>query len=262
VGGEFVVVIHEEQAWVIARAFAEDVASLLGQRLLAVYVIGSLACGSYRPGRSDIDTLLIVGSDCSPADEDAVDALRKGVQEAYGVPKDFGGTVIRRDKLLPPYDPVEELVPEILRLKHQGVLVWDTYDLTSVPDPTREDFVAYARIFYPWLRTLIDRRPQEYRSVDAAVNTILYELRLLAWDRTGDYILDKSRVIPVALGFTRQFLNGETLEAVQRYLVNDGPLSLEVVEQELQAISTYVREQVPWSVPPFRNVAGGGDATD
>ena len=60
-------------------AFAQEAANLLGQRLLAVYVIGSLAGGSYRPGQSDIDTLLILSSDCAASAEDVIDALRKRV---------------------------------------------------------------------------------------------------------------------------------------------------------------------------------------
>ena len=245
-------IIHKDQAWAIARTFAEDAANLLRQGLLAVYVIGSLAGGNYRPGRSDIDTLLIVSSGSTTSDQNAVEDLRRRVRAAHGGLKDFGAVVITEGKLQPPYDPVEELVPEILRLKHQGALIWGAFDLASVPDPTRDDFVAYVRVFYPWLRELIDRRPQEYRSVDAAVNTILYELRLLIWNRTGDYVLDKHRVIPAAVELdSGATLASETLEAIQCYLVGDEPLSREQVERELQVVSEYVRNQVQWSVPPF-----------
>ncbi len=215
-----------------------------------MYVIGSLAGGSYRPGRSDIDTLPVVKSSCTSSDENAVESLRKKVRSTYEL-KDFGAIVVREDKLVPPYDPTEELVPEILRLKRQGVLIRGTHDLTRVPDPTREDFIAYARVFYPWLRTLIDQRPQEYRTVDATVNTILYELRLLVWDRTGDYILDKREIIPAVFALGHSPLTCQALEKVQRYLLDGEPLSLEEAEQELQVVSKYVRAQVPWSVPPF-----------
>ena len=77
-------IIHKDQAWAIARTFAEDAANLLRQGLLAVYVIGSLAGGNYRPGRSDIDTLLIVSSGSTTSDQNAVEDLRRRVRAAHG----------------------------------------------------------------------------------------------------------------------------------------------------------------------------------
>ena len=114
-----------------------------------------------------------------------------------------------------------------------------------------QDFVAYARVFYPWLRTRVEQRLEPYRSVAAAVNTILYELRLFIWDRAGDYVLDKPGVIPAALDLECGALPREAFQVLQQYIVGNGPLSPEEVEPELRAVSEYVREQVSWSVPPF-----------
>jgi len=55
---------------------------------------------------------------------------------------------------------------------------------------------AYARIFYPWLRTnYIDNRPLEARTVDGIVNTLLYELRLFLWDVQNEYVFSEVDVL-------------------------------------------------------------------
>ncbi|HLN61644.1 MAG TPA: hypothetical protein VK464_08845 [Symbiobacteriaceae bacterium] len=237
--------ISADQAWQIAERFAREAAGLLGPDLLAVYVVGSLAGGGYRPGRSDIDTILIVTDDCPAVVKATVRDLRKRYRDAYAIPKDVGAVLMWERELFPPLDPTRELVPEILRLKHQGVLIWGTYYLARVPEPSPEDFKGYARVFYPWLRAGIDQRPAEWRTVEATVNTVLYELRLWVWEKTGVYVLDKRRVIPALL----DLVNAGELEPIRRYVDgNEEGLCLEEAERVLQRISAMVREAVPWSV--------------
>ena len=48
-----------DQAISIAQQFANNVKDLLKDKLLAVFVIGSLSSDYYRPGQSDIDTIII-----------------------------------------------------------------------------------------------------------------------------------------------------------------------------------------------------------
>lgn len=106
-------VIMTEQAWEIARQSAREAAAQLGDQLRAVILIGSLAEGAYRPGRSDIDTALIVRDAVTRAG--AVRDLAQHFQTCYRVPKSFGAVVIRERELHPPYDPERGLVKEILR---------------------------------------------------------------------------------------------------------------------------------------------------
>lgn len=51
--------ITYEKAIKIAKEFAEKVQNMLKDNLLAVFAIGSLGSDYYRPGQSDIDTIII-----------------------------------------------------------------------------------------------------------------------------------------------------------------------------------------------------------
>ncbi len=51
--------ITYEQALRITNKFAKEVKELLNDKLLAVFSIGSLGSDYYRPGQSDIDTVII-----------------------------------------------------------------------------------------------------------------------------------------------------------------------------------------------------------
>ncbi|GAH08711.1 unnamed protein product, partial [marine sediment metagenome] len=52
-------VIDEKTAWKILKRYAEDCIQIDSSSLLAIYAIGSLPGGYYRPGQSDIDAILI-----------------------------------------------------------------------------------------------------------------------------------------------------------------------------------------------------------
>ena len=69
--------ISETQAWQIVEEFIRDLTVELGKGLLSVAVIGSLSGGYYRPGVSDIDTVVIVAADARPAAEPLVERLRE-----------------------------------------------------------------------------------------------------------------------------------------------------------------------------------------
>lgn len=241
--------ISEQQAWSTARALASEIAVRVGDMLKAVCVIGSLAGGGYRPGRSDIDTVAIVCDDGLRETDARIQALAGEFRKRTGVSKEIGVVVVAESKLRPPYNPKEELVPEILRLRHQGIVVYGEYDLNSIPDPTPADFVAYAKVFYPWLRAIIDERPQEYRNLEATVNTLLYEIRLWLWDAMGDYVFDKRQVISAFLGRARSLPFSAELSRLEEYLLSDeSPITLDQAEQLLQSVSHYVRRAVPWSL--------------
>lgn len=103
-------------------------------------------------------------------------------------------------------------------------------------------------MFYPWLRVIIDERPQEHRNLEATVNTLLYELRLWLWDATGDYILDKRQVISAFLGRANRLPFSAELSRLDEYLLSDeSQLTLDEAERMLQSVSRFVRRTVPWS---------------
>ena len=240
--------VSEKEAWDISKKFSDGIADIIGSHLKAVIVIGSLAGGYYRPGISDIDTAIIVDDECSEELKIQVRKVATFFRDKFDIPKDFGAVVIKEQELIPPYDPTLELVPEILRLKHQGVIVEGTYDLRNIPEPTNEDFKSYAQVFYPWLkRNYIDSRPNEARTIDATINTLLYELRLFLWDVQNEYVFNKMDVLRRFMTHHESHYFSSTLENVEKYLKGSVThVTIEEVERTLNHISMFVREKVNW----------------
>ena len=93
-------VISEAEAMEIVRKFLRE----LRRRgdLLALYVIGSLGGGYYRPGQSDIDTVIVVRDDAMITQE-RVNKIANKYWKRYKIPKGFGSVMIRESELSPPY---------------------------------------------------------------------------------------------------------------------------------------------------------------
>lgn len=238
--------ISETQAWQLARAFAQAVAVAAPKDVLAVAVIGSLAAGSYRPGRSDIDTFILIHDHSSPEAVATIRGVRDEFQQTYDIPKGLGAVIVRQQALWPPYDPGQELVPEILRLKQQGVLIWGQLDVDAIPEPDPADIEAYITVFYRWLHTHYAAcRPAEARTVDATVNTILYELRALLWQAEGRYVLDKGAVVARAQALLDDPALHPVLIRLQDYLAGEEDQPLSFWEDSLQMIVQRVYTQLP-----------------
>lgn len=143
--------ISEEQAWAITNEFTAKVAAALGDDLLSVVVIGSLSGGYYRPGVSDIDTVVVVTADARPAAEPLVERVREEYRVRYQVPKEFGAFVVTPEQLRGPYPPEEELAPEVQRIVDQGRVVYGG-QVPIVP-PSRAELLGYVHWFDQWLET-------------------------------------------------------------------------------------------------------------
>jgi predicted nucleotidyltransferase len=64
--------LSEDAARAYARAVADRLDGVLGDDLLGVYLVGSLALGGYEPGRSDVDIAALVRGALSPQRKRAV----------------------------------------------------------------------------------------------------------------------------------------------------------------------------------------------
>ena len=113
--------ISYERAIDIAKQFANNVKTILKNKLLAVFAIGSLGSDYYRPGQSDIDTIIITS-----LKREELKIYRKDIrkiadsyQEKFDVPKGFGAILLAEEQLYPPYISEEELILEIYRIKLQ-----------------------------------------------------------------------------------------------------------------------------------------------
>lgn len=237
--------ISEDLAWTIAREFADAVAMALGEHLRAVVVIGSLGGRTYRPGTSDIDTVVVVDDGSDASDEAAVEEIRKRTQSVHAVPKDFGVVLLRERELRPPFTPESEIVNEIIRLKRQGVVIHGELDLAAIPEPTESEIRESERLFYGWLRAnYVETRPADERTTDAIVNTILLELRLFVRTATRDHVLDKRLMVDAFLAIPGMSAWQSRLQPIREYVTNGRmSLSLDELDGVLRDVSRFVQSQ-------------------
>jgi predicted nucleotidyltransferase len=186
--------ISEARAWQIVKEFACELAAELGEGLLSVIVIGGLSGGYYRPGVSDIDTVVVVTADARPAAEPLVERLREEYRVRYQVPKEFGAFVVTPEQLRPPYLPEEELAPEIQRIVDQGRVVYGA-QIPVVP-PTRTEMLGYMRWFDRWLETeFLSANPPETLGYHAAYNVAAMACRHYVYAHSGEMIWEKKKAL-------------------------------------------------------------------
>ena len=213
-------VITFDSALRIAQEFAQNLYSEYKESLLAVYAIGSLGGGYYRPGQSDIDTFIIlggIGRSRIKTVEEEINRLGDEYQRRYGVPKGFGAVVVTEQQLYAPYMPEEELALEIVRLKVQSRLVYGAYDLGRIPMPDRQALIDDANAFEDW-RDSADCTDSASMTRQMCVNSILILLkRYLMIDR-NIVELNKFKVIGAYMSAHPPYVNEEAFTLVQKYL--------------------------------------------
>lgn len=216
-------VLSQEDAERVAARFAEEALALAPDEVVAVVLIGSLGAGDYMPGRSDIDTAVILSDTVSERSVGELERLAAGYVARYSIPKGLGVVPVRIGRLAAPLEPAEELAPELLDIKERGRVLAGSFDLASVPTPTEEDLRSYCQVFFPWLRRFRRDADPSTITLDAAVNSLIYELRLAVLTRTGRYVLPKRAVVP-ALAAADPGLAGRLgLDRIHRYLTGEAP---------------------------------------
>lgn len=211
--------ISYEQAMGIVEEFVQEIREAYPEKLLAVYTVGSLAGGYYRPGQSNIDTAVL--ADATPEEQEElreeIESIAAGYCEEYQIPMGLGVTVLSREELYPPYDPQEELPWAILRLKCQSQPVWGSYDLDGIPMPDKASIVAGENAHE-------DRRamelPASFQDMSCAVtvNGIFRMLKRYLIIGCGLVELDKRRVVREIWERSPAFLDREALTLVEKVL--------------------------------------------
>jgi hypothetical protein len=108
-------VVGEKAAWGILHRYKRDILRIDSGTLLAIYAVGSLPGGYYRPGQSDIDAILIVTNDSesvwgnSGHPSRALAKLNREYEIRFHIPKEFAPFPIQEQELFPPHDPREQL---------------------------------------------------------------------------------------------------------------------------------------------------------
>jgi predicted nucleotidyltransferase len=215
-------VISEEKALEIVQEFLDEIRAIDGGGILALYVIGSLGGGYYRPGQSDIDTVIIVRDDARIT-EPRCDEIADEYQRKYAIPKGFGSIVIRESELYPPYTKSEtdefEFSVEIARLKTQGKAIYGKIDyLDSVPMPTREHLIKDGQIFERWIAGTAAVPDENNLSETACVNSVLMYLRRFLMIEKGVFEFNKFRVVDAYLRNQPPLIDESVFAYIRRYL--------------------------------------------
>ncbi|MFJ9539847.1 nucleotidyltransferase domain-containing protein [Streptomyces sp. NPDC101225] len=103
--------------------------------LVAVWAHGSLAAGDYRPGRSDLDLVALLGRTCTPAEEQQLSAMHEAL----------GRDVLLASRLHCSYLAVSELDDAA-----RSPLTWAHEELTHRPvtPVTRRELHAFGRVLH------------------------------------------------------------------------------------------------------------------
>ena len=215
--------ISEKRALEIVDEFARDILRE-ESGIIAIYLIGSLGGGYYRPGQSDIDTVIIVRDDAKISQE-RMDEIANHYYEEYHIPKGFGSVMIRESELRPPYTKSIteefEFTVEIARLKVQGTVFWGHYPLDEVIMPGRADFIADALIMERWFSKEFGYPMFDKLAITGCVNTILSYLRRHIIIAHGIFDFNKFTTIKSYLAYSPPLVHDEAFAFIEKKLGNE-----------------------------------------
>lgn len=238
-------IITQEQAFSIVREFKDELLTHDPNALLAIYLIGSLGGGYYRPGQSDIDTILIVKDDAILTQEKA-EEIAAVYQERYRVPKGFGAILIYERELFPPYLKSEEeefeFSVEIARLKTQGHLFYGSYSLDHIPMPTTDHLIKDARIMENWFSATFGYPMYDQLDTVSCINTILLQMRRFLMIQHSVFEFNKFQTIPVYLQHAPTVTDDKVFSFIAHYLIGEAqetPQALEMLRCFGQKLSDH-----------------------
>lgn len=235
--------ITQEQALSIVAEFKNDLLTQDCDHLLAIYLIGSLGGGYYRPGQSDIDTILIV-KDNAVLTQETAEEIAAIYQERYHVPKGFGAVLIYEKELFPPYLKSEaeefEFSVEIARLKTQGRLFYGNYSLDHIPMPTKDHLIKDAKIMENWFSSVFGYPMYDQLDTVSCINTILLQMRRFLMIQHGVFEFNKFQTIPVYLQHAPAVTDDNVFSFITDYLKGEAqetPQALEMLRHFGQKLS-------------------------
>ena len=213
--------ITKERAYEIVGEFKDELLTVMPDDLLAIYLIGSLGGGYYRPGQSDIDTVIIV-RDQANITQEQMDEIAETYQKKYDVPKGFGSVMIFEKELFPPYLKSEieefEFSIEIARLKVQGILFYGAYNLDQVPMPTKEDLIKDAKIMEQWFDSAFGYPMHDKLQITGCINCILGTMRRKLMIEDGVFEFNKFKTIDAYLSHQPDIVEQDIFNRISQYL--------------------------------------------
>ena len=232
--------IDEAAAWEILQRATADLLTIDTASVLAVYAIGSLGGGYYRPGQSDIDAIFLTldgsthiwGNYKNPSQR--LSELNQRYHAMHGIGIDVGSVLA--SKLFLPYDPAHISVQGIARLKVQGRRVYGSYDLDSVPMPTIEDVLCDAQRYETWWRDEYEpAHPIEQMPDMECVSSMLNHLKRFLWIKRGIVEFDKRKMVELYLANDPPFIDVMALRLAQASLAGQALTATELEHLRLWA---------------------------
>lgn len=216
--------ISYEKAIDITKQFANNVKDLLKDKLLAVFAIGSLGSDYYRPGQSDIDTIIITSLKREELKiyRKEIRKLADSYQEKFDVPKGFGAILFAEEQLYPPYIAEEELILEIYRIKLQSKLIYGNYDITKIPNSRKKDIIEDARSFEKW-RLEEHKNNPDFRINNniMLVNSTLMMLKRYLMIKCDIIEFNKFKVVDLYMKNNPPYVDEELFEFIEKSLRNE-----------------------------------------
>lgn len=216
--------ISYEQAINITYEFAKELKNILKDKLFSVFAIGSLGSHYYRPGQSDIDTIIITS-----LKREELKLYRKDIrkladtyQEKYNVPKGFGAIFLAEEQLYPPYIAEEELVLEIYRIKLQSKLIYGSYDIAKIPNPPKDAIIEDARAFEKWRQEEHKNNPDfKINNNIMLVNSTLMMLKRYLMIKCDIMEFNKFKVVGLYMKNNPPYVDEELFEFIEKSLHNE-----------------------------------------
>ena len=216
-------IITESKALKIVNEFLDEIRCEEND-ILALYLVGSLGGGYYRPGQSDIDTIIIVSDDAAIIQE-RIDEIAKKYWYKYNIPKGFGSVMIRLSELSPPYLKSEaedfEFTVEIARLKTQGKTIFGEINLNEIKMPSKEDFIKDAIIMEKWFTKEFGDPMFEKLQITGCVNTILGYLRRYLMIEKRIFKFNKFLTVETYLRYDPPIINLAVFDFIHKKLKDE-----------------------------------------
>jgi predicted nucleotidyltransferase len=237
-------VISEKDALKIVYKFIDEITKINKEDFLAVYLIGSLGGGYYRPGQSDIDTLILV-KDESTVTQIQLDKIAEKYCQKYNIPKGFGSIMVYEHELFPPYEKSIsedfEFTVEIARLKIQGKLIFGTYDLNNISMPNREYLIRDALIMEKWFDKEYGHPMFNKLGITGSINCILSTMRRCLMIEKKIFEFNKFNTINVYLKNDPEIIDENIFLIINKYLHNE-ITNMELYLSEIRDFGTKITD--------------------
>jgi predicted nucleotidyltransferase len=243
-------VISEKKALRIVHEFINEITKIKKEEYLAVYLVGSLGGGYYRPGQSDIDTLIIV-KDESTVTQIQLDEIAEIYCQKYNIPKGFGSIMVYEHELFPPYEKSVsedfEFTVEIARLKTQGKLIFGTYDVNNIPMPNREYLIRDAIIMEKWFDKEYGHSMFNKLGITGSINCILGTMRRYLMIEKNIFEFNKFNTIKVYLKNNPEIIDEGIFLIINKYLhkeIKNPELYLSEIREFGKRITDYYNKKI------------------